>query len=285
MVSDRKITVQDALMTGTQKLRTAGLEQPRFEAEVLLAAVMHQERLYFLMHPEDPLSLEQLRVFADAVKRRAAREPSAMITGHREFMGLDFNVNAHVLIPRPDTENIVEAALARVSRKSHSEVLDLCCGSGAIGIALKNTCPDIQLWLSDISKKALAVAESNAQKHRVAAHLILGDLFEGLPQSQRFDMIVTNPPYIPTGDIADLSPDVKDYEPRMALDGGKDGYDFYKRLFASVDDRLKEQGHLILECGWNQADTLIEMARSRSFSHIERIYDLAGFARGLVCSK
>ena len=96
-------------------------------------------------------------------------------------------------------------------------------------------------------------------------------------------MVVTNPPYIPTDEIADLSPDIKNYEPRVALDGGEDGYDFYKRLFASVHDHLKKQGYLVLECGWNQADTLINMARS--FSHIERIYDLAGFARGLVCGK
>jgi release factor glutamine methyltransferase len=283
MASERRVTIQDALTAGAQKLRSAGLEQPRFEAEVLLAAAMCQERLYFLMHPEILLSPEQIRAFADAIKRRAAHEPSAMITGHREFMGLDFDVNAHVLIPRPDTENIVETALAWISKRSRPEVLDLCCGSGAIGIALKHYCPDMQLWLSDISKEALAVAKSNAQKHHVAAQLILGDLFEGLPQRQRFDMIVTNPPYIPTDEIADLSPDVRDYEPRAALDGGEDGYDFYRRLFASVNDRLKEQGHLILECGWNQADTLIDMARP--FSRIERIYDLAGFVRGLVCSK
>lgn len=285
MASEQKITIQDALSAGAQKLQSTGLEQSRFEAEVLLAAVMHQERLYFLMHPEMPLSLDQIRAFDNAIKRRAAHEPSAMITGHREFMGLDFDVNAHVLIPRPDTENIVETALAWISKRSRPKVLDLCCGSGAIGIALKHYCPNIQLWLSDISKEALAVAKSNTQKHHVEAQLILGDLFEGLPQRQRFDMIVTNPPYIPTDEIADLSPDVKDYEPRAALDGGEDGYDFYKRLFASVHDHLKEQGYLILECGWNQADTLIDMVRSRSFSHIERIHDLAGFARGLVCGK
>lgn len=283
MAPEQKITIQDALTAGAQKLRSAGLEQSRFEAEVLLAAVMHQERLYFLMHPEIPLSSEQIRAFANAIKRRSAHEPSAMITGHREFMDLDFDVNAHVLIPRPDTENIVETALAWISKRSRPEVLDLCCGSGAIGIALKNCCPNIQLWLSDISKEALAVAKSNAQKHHVEAQLILGDLFEGLLPGQRFDMVVTNPPYIPTDEIADLSPDIKDYEPRVALDGGEDGYDFYKRLFASVHDHLKKQGYLVLECGWNQADTLIDMARS--FSHIERIYDLAGFARGLVCGK
>lgn len=277
-------TIEEALRASALKFRAAGFETPRLEAEVLLAAVLKHDRLYFLMHGDDGLTERQESQFEALVTRRLNHEPAAQLTGHREFMGLDFLVTRDVLIPRPETENVVEAALdALDTLDTGARVLDLCCGSGAIGLSLLHERPDIRLTLSDISQKALSVAQENAKRLGLTADFVLSDGFEKIDDD--FEMIVTNPPYIPTAEIETLASDVKDYEPRLALDGGKDGLDFYKRLFKTAPDYLKRDGYLILECGYDQVLALKKLSADSALKCTQVICDLAEHDRGMVLKR
>ena len=236
------MTIDIALMQGAAKLQRVGLDAPRFEAEVLLSHLLNCNRAMLYAHNKDALTERQLQQFETGIDRRAHHEPMAYITGHREFMDLDLIVTKDVLIPRPDTEVVVEAGLAWL--KDHPQaikVLDLCTGSGAIGLSIKNEMPHLDVTLTDLSEKALAVAKQNAEKFSLDVDLQQGDLYEAIG-TQQYDMIISNPPYIPPKVIATLEQDVKDYEPVMALDGGETGFDFYDRIIAGANDHLYPRG-------------------------------------------
>ena len=210
--------------------------------------------------------------------------PVSYITGHREFMGLDFLVNEHTLIPRPDTEILVETAagyLASLAETTPLRVLDLCSGSGAIGLSLATRFPQVQLVLADISPRAMAVARMNAQNLRVEdrTRFLVGDLFDAVAGVRDFHLIVSNPPYIPSKDIRTLPRDVREYEPRQALDGGETGLEFYDAIADKARQYILPQGQLIFEIGADQGEGVTALLRSYHWHDPLVLHDLAGKPR------
>lgn len=276
-------TFQSVLHWGTHFLKQHGISNPRFEAELLLSNILDIDRIQLLVQSEHTVTESQKLKFIQFIKQRSGHQPYAQIVGHKEFMGLDFMITPDVLIPRPDTENIVEETLAvmhgMLEKSIH--VLDLCCGSGAIGIAIAKYEERAVVTGSDLSETALNLAKRNAKKIGVQVDFLQGNLFQNI--SDRFDIIVSNPPYIPTQKIAELSEDVKNYEPKLALDGGNSGLDFYQKIFQQAYKYLNHESYLICECGWNQAQDIADIAEDNSFNVQRIIKDLANLDRGLVC--
>ncbi len=237
-------------------LAVKGVENARLEAEWLLCDATGLDRVGLYLNFEKPLNDAELSSFRAMVARRGRREPLQHILGTQEFCGLEFEVTPDVLIPRHDTETLVHEAL---SRKSDARaLLDIGTGSGCIAIALARQLPAAAVTATDISESALAVARRNAERHGVAIEFLKGSLF--IPVTgRRFDLIVSNPPYIPTKDIAGLEPEVRDYDPHSALDGGGDGLDIYRRLVPEASGYLKPGGCLLMEVGIGQADDIIRL--------------------------
>ena len=268
------------------RLRAAGIESADYETGVLMESFLHISREEYLLEPGKEIEEEAAdRLFA-AAGLRAGRLPLQQITGEAPFMGYSFYVNEHVLIPRMDTECLVEEAVRdiRETLKSKPEaepdsvrVLDLCTGSGCIGISVKLLCPKVRVFLSDLSDQALEVARRNAERLGASVEILQGDLFE--PVEGRFDYILSNPPYIPSGDIKELMPEVRDHEPLMALDGSEDGLAFYRRIIDACPRYLKTGGSLIFEIGAWQGQDVEKLLQNAGFSNIRTLQDLAGLDR------
>ena len=267
------------------------MDSPRLDAEVLLAHVLNQpERIYLYVHFDQPLEQSELAAYRECIKRRVNYEPVAYITGHRDFMGLDFKVTRDTLIPRPDTEILVEAVLQRLPAAGENSMLaDIGTGTGAICLSLLNYLPKLKAVAVDISSGALAVAQENSVSLGLSQRVefLQGDLLAPLKaKGELLNAIVSNPPYIPKADIAALASDVKAYEPMGALDGGEDGLDFYRRLLAESGDLLKDGGFLAMEVGIHQAHQLEAMANNMSqWGKCEILRDLAGIERVVILWK
>jgi release factor glutamine methyltransferase len=243
-------------------LERAGVEGARLDAEVLLAAILGGRREDLYVQDSRGLTAEEERLFKEALARRTVREPVAYIVGKREFWSLDFAVSPAVLIPRPETELLVELALSGLNSMSGPPradfvgpglyALDLGTGSGAVAISLARERADLTLWATDLSEPALDTARANARRHAVEPKIRFsqGDLFEPVADKKDFfDVIVSNPPYIARSALARLPSDVRDWEPRMAVDGGIDGLDFYRRIVAEAASYLRAEGFLLVEVG------------------------------------
>jgi release factor glutamine methyltransferase len=270
--------VLKTLQWTTGYFREKGIEGGRLDAELLLAHVLGLDRVGLYLQFDRPLNTTELTEFRGLVGRRARREPLQYILGKVEFWSLSLHVSPAVLIPRPDTELLVAEALKRAPEAA--AVLDVGTGSGAIAIALAHERPDLTVTALDLSSEALAVAEGNARQLGVAARMAFhqGDLgeFDGGP----FDLIVANPPYIPAADLADLMPEVRDFEPLQALDGGADGLACYRRLLPMVERVLTSGGWLLLEIGIDQAPFVQAMLRdSHLFADPFTARDLSGIER------
>lgn len=231
-------------------LAAKGVENSRLEAEWLLCAATGLDRVGLYLQFDKPLNDNELSSYRDMVARRARREPLQHILGTQEFYGLDFEVSADVLIPRHDTEVLIEQALALVPNAG--SILDIGTGSGCIAVSLAVQFPNAIVTATDISVTALDVARRNIEKHNIVVETLLGSLFEPL-KNRSFDLIVSNPPYIPTAVIAELAPEVRDFDPYGALDGGKDGLDIYRLLIPEAYSYLNTAGWLLLEVGSGQA--------------------------------
>ncbi len=262
-----------------------GAEMPRLDAEVLLAFLLGQKRIYLYVHFDQPLTADELAKYKEMVKRRTAGEPVAYICGEKEFMGLAFKVTPAVLVPQPDTETLVEAAMDRLKGKDAPRVADVCTGSGAIALALAHYLLEASLAATDISAEAIEIAKRNAENLSLSerAEFFEGDLLAPLA-GKTFDAIVSNPPYIPSGEIAGLPREVR-AEPRLALDGGADGLDFYRRLVGESAALLNDGGFLAVECGDTQAGAIVEMAETGGFGKTEIVRDLADKERVVVLWK
>ena len=284
-------TVARILKWTEEYFQKAKLDSPRLDAEVLLAHVLHQkERIYLYVHFDQPLEQHELSAYRECIKRRVQHEPVAYITGHRDFMGLDFKVTRDTLIPRPDTEILVEAVLQRLPAAGESCLLaDIGTGTGAICLSLLNYLPHLQAVAVDISDKALAVARENSMALGLNERIkfLQGDLLAPLQkEGLLLKAIVSNPPYIPRQDIAALSQDVKGYEPMGALDGGEDGLDFYRRLLNGSADLLADDGFLAMEVGIHQARQLEALASGmKQWGKCEILRDLAGIERVVILWK
>jgi release factor glutamine methyltransferase len=239
-------TLKAALDWIADDLRRRDIPSPRLEAELLLSAILRTDRLYLYTHFDRPLDEAERGALKSAVSRRRAGESAAVIIGKKEFWSLDFEVTRDVLVPRPDTETLIEAAVARVA--APSRMLDLCCGSGCIAVALATEFPDAAVDAADLSGAALAVAARNVARHNLTHRVSLheGDLFDALPAGRTYDLIATNPPYVIDAEIETLQGEVR-AEPRMALDGGPDGLAIIRRILSSAGAFLRPGGWLMME--------------------------------------
>lgn len=246
-------------------LADKGVENARLEAEWMLAAVTNHDRVGLYVNFDQPLTDVELVAYRGMVARRAKREPLQHILGTQEFCGLDFEVSSACLIPRHDTEVLVNEAV-RLAPESRS-ILDIGVGSGCIAIALAKALPNATVNGVERSPETLELAQRNADRHGARITLFEGSLFEPF-RDERFDLIVSNPPYIPTADLEALQPEVRDYEPRGALDGGTDGLDYYRLIVPAAPQHLNPGGWLMVELGIGQAPAVIELFESAGFSQI-----------------
>lgn len=278
----RTWTIRDVLAWTTGYFQEKGIPSPRLDAEVLLAHALAADRLYLYVNLDRPLSPEERQKLRECVARRAAREPVALITGVKEFWSIPFKVAPGILIPRPDTEILVEAVLDEIKDVASPQVLEIGTGSGAIAVSVAKDKPQARVLAVDINPIALQTAESNAEAAGVSqsVELAASDLFQGLAPDRRFHVICSNPPYVPTGEIARLEPEIRQYEPLQALDGGDDGLDVIRQIAAGAKNHLLPGGALILEFGDGQANAVKEiLSREGGLGEIQITEDLAGIPR------
>ena len=281
------MTVLEAIQKSTEFLAKKGVESPRLQTELLLAHQLKMPRMKLYLNFDRVLTAPETDGLRELIKRRAAREPLQHITGSTNFCGHEITVNRHALVPRPETELLAELGWKflnefKTQNSEFKTALDFGTGTGCIAIALATKCPAAKITALDISAEALALAKQNAVQNKVAERVefLIGDGFAALTEKSQFDLLISNPPYIASAEIATLEPEVKDFDPRGALDGGADGLDFYRRLAAEAKPFLKPDGKIMVEFGDGQADDLkkifaaekwIVEAVQEDYSHRARI--------------
>lgn len=282
-------------MQGAHKLRQAGVAEARREAGSLVAHVLARDRSFILSHADDVINQEQAEQLRACLERRAQREPLQYITGHQEFFGLDFEVNSNVLIPRPETELLVETALKLLAERDEAPfICDVGTGSGCIVITLLHELREVagaRAVAIDVSLAALLVAKRNAARHSVAEHIdfVISDCFAALdPLDKRrsfFDLIVSNPPYVEEHTLAGLQKEVRDFEPRVALAGGEDGLAVIRRLLVEARSFLKTGGHFLCEIGFDQSGAVEQLIDRNVWKLLDVYKDLQGIPRTVALGK
>lgn len=278
----RDWTVRDVVAWMTDDLRKRGVEGARLDAELIVAQALHIDRVKVIISGERLLEPTELEAIRALFRRRRGAEPVAYLRGYREFYGRTFRVDRRVLVPRPDTEILVQVALERL--RGHDlggRVLDLCTGSGCVAITLKLERPTLTVDATDLSEGALAVARDNAQRLGAVwnVRFVAGDLFEPVAGAPGYDLIVANPPYIATAEIATLQPDIRDHEPHLALDGGADGLAIVRRIVDEAPRFLRAGGALAMEIGAGQAPAVEELFRARGLTDVKSTRDYGGHDR------
>ena len=277
------MTVNEVIQRGTQFLQRHGVDSPRLQSELLLAHVLRLPRLQLYLNHERPVAEPELGAVRALVQRRAKREPLQHLLGSTSFCGLEVSVSPAALIPRPETETLVERAVAALQRLGQGEpaVLDFGTGTGCVALALAAQCPAARVHALDISVTALTLARANAERHGLATrvHFHQGDAFRALPTGLRFNLLVSNPPYIPTAEIATLQPEVRDFDPHAALDGGADGLDFYRLLAVESPAWLQAGGGLFAEFGDGQAEAVARLFTDAGWTRVAAHCDLDGRQR------
>lgn len=281
-LSSKQREIGDALKFGINFLKRKGIAEPRINAETFLAYLIGKERFTLYLNERKPLKPWQWNAYKHLLERRGESVPLQYLLGSVNFFGFDFVVNKEVLIPRPETEILVEAALIKLKNKGRVKILDLGTGCGNIALALAKL-TGAEIYAIDISKNALAVAKRNCQRLRITGkrvHFLQGDCFEPLKNRKiTFRLICSSPPYIPRGQLAVLSEEIK-FEPKIALDGGEDGLDFFRRIIKGGPRFLARGGYLILEIGTNQARTIRNLVENNKSLSLERIVpDYQGIER------
>ncbi len=272
-------------MTVRDAIAEAAAVIARRDAETLLSHVLRQERAWLLGHPEASVGEAERLEFRALVARRAGREPLQYLTGVQEFLGLPLRVTRDTLIPRPETEHLVEAVLAWVSSRAWEgavRIVDVGTGSGAIAVALAKQLPTAEVWAGDVSGAALAVARGNAEALGVKVRLVESDLLAGLG-GQAWDVVVSNPPYVPSGDAAEMQAEVRDFEPHGALFAGEDGMAVYRRLVPQAWDALRPGGLLAMEFGFGQRALMAELLAG--WESVRFVEDYAGIPRVMVAER
>lgn len=278
MAENREKSLKELLDSGMLYLAGKGVEDAATDAWLLLEEVFQISRSWYFAHSDTVVSGEQSRKYEALIARRGQRIPLQHLIGKAWFYGLPFTVNEHVLIPRQDTEILVEQALKRV--RPGMRILDMCTGSGCILLSVLANCEGVSGLGVDLSEQALEVAKKNASDLKIEAEFCRSDLFEQVEGT--FDLILSNPPYIRTDVIPTLMPEVRDHEPRMALDGKEDGLYFYRRILERTGDFLKPGGWLCFEIGYDQGEDLRRMMEMYGLEQIEIVRDLAGLDRTAV---
>lgn len=280
------MTVRDVLRRATDELGPAGVDTPRLDAQLLLAWVLKCRREDLAREPERPLTDRETLIVTKAVALRAARRPLPYITGEQWFYGRSFKINRAVLIPRPETELLVTTALGHLHSVPAPRLGDIGTGSGVLAVTLACERPEARVWATDLSADALTLARKNVVRHGIVDRVTLlqGDLLAALPPDIRVDVIVSNPPYVREDEMPGLQPEVRDYEPTLALSGapgavGADGTGLHRRLLRDAPAHLAPGGRLLLEVGQGQAETVADHARSRGWASVTVLNDDAGIGR------
>lgn len=268
------MTLAQLLAWGRDELKASGIGEWKLDAWYLLEHAAGCSRNDYFLHPDREVSAEQAQSYRYLIAGRSGHIPLQQLTGNQEFMGMDFFVNEHVLIPRQDTEILVETALAYMKAGLH--ILDMCTGSGCILLSLLKLCPGMTGTGVDLSGEALKVAEKNCRDLGIRAELLRSDLFSCVKGT--FDRIVSNPPYIPSAVVDTLMEEVRDHEPRMALDGTEDGLHFYRKIIEQSPAYLKPDGMLFFEIGYDQAEA-VSVLMEKDFTQVSVVKDLAGLDR------
>jgi len=274
--------IQDLIQSGASILKDIGIESFVLDCQLLLAHALGADKQYIILNPNEDVCSEDYAKFQKLIERRANREPLQYIIQKCEFFGMDFYVDENVLVPRPDTEILVEASIKYINENNVKTVLDICSGSGAIGISIARYCPHVKVTALDISRKALDIARINSKRNNVCIDYIESDMFKNVKKT--FDIIVSNPPYISQIEMDELPKNVADYEPHMALYGGKDGLSFYK-ILAESGNYLNSYGKIFIEIGANQKNDIIDIFKKENFILHSALKDLAGLDRTLIFGK
>jgi release factor glutamine methyltransferase len=280
-------SIHDLLAEGTRALTAAGISEPRVDGALLLAHVIERDRTFIIAHPEHPIAADQLEEFREFIARRAAGEPLQYITGHQEFFGLDFQVTPDVLIPRPETEIIVEAALEFGKADPRLLIADIGTGSGCLIVSLLHKLPHARGIGTDISFGALRVARENARNHRVLdrLELIQADSFSALASQSGFSLIVSNPPYVRMTELDNLPREVRDHEPLNALVSGSDGLSQIRVYLREAAGVLRPCGHFVFEIGFGQREAVEELIDAAVWDLLEIRNDLQNIPRTFVLQK
>lgn len=282
-MKQKTLTLKQLYKVGTVKLAEEGIEEFSLDAWYLLEYVTGVSKAMYFAEPERAVSEENADRYIDCIRQRAAHIPLQHITGEQEFMGYPFCVNEHVLIPRQDTEILVEEAIQIMRPKM--KILDMCTGSGCIVLSILKMCKekyymtDLQGIGADVSEEALKVARENSRRLEVPVTWIQSDLFAKIPEEDKYDVIVSNPPYIETAVIDTLQEEVRLHDPYIALDGKEDGLYFYRRIISEASKYLKPQGKLMFEIGCDQAEAVEELMKNAGYEQITVKKDLAGLDR------
>lgn len=272
------LTIKENLTYAVKLLKDNQIEESVLKAKLLLSYVLKKPKEYLIINEKKELLIEEQKKFEDLLLKLSNNIPLQYLTNKQEFYGIEFFVNENVLIPQPDTEILVEEVI-EISRKENlKEILDLCTGSGAIAVVLSENLKSATITASDISEKALEIAKINDKKHKVIFKQ--SDMFENL-HNQKFDIIVSNPPYIKTDIIRDLNKEVQ-HEPKLALDGGQDGLNFYRIIINEASEYLNENGYLCLEIGDDQKTEIIKMLKDKNYKNIYSKKDFAGNDRVVI---
>jgi release factor glutamine methyltransferase len=273
-------TVKSLLGWAREWLQGKGVENPRLDAELLLASALGCDRVRLYIDAEKPLGPDELSRFKPLIQRRGNREPVAYILGSKEFYGRSFEVEPGVFIPRPETELLVQLALSAMPRGQQVRALDLCAGSGAVGVSMAAERPEAQVDLVELSPQAAQVAGRNAQKHAPGrARVLQGDLYAALPDGERYNVVVANPPYVPAGDGRELAPEILQHEPHLALFGGDDGLEVVRMVIAGVAARLAPGGLFATEIDSAQGERVAALCSAAGLTAVRVEKDLAGLDR------
>ena len=276
------MTIHDVLKLNITKLKEHNIEEPILKAKILLAFVLCKTKEYLLINQNEEINKDIIKIYETNIEKIINGFPIQYITNKKEFMGLDFFVNESVLIPRNDTEILVEESLNIIKKHNMHEILDLCTGSGAIAVSIAKNIENAKIIATDISEEALKIAEKNAMQNEVSKRILFkkSDMFNDI--DCLFDLVISNPPYIEEKTIKKLSNEVQK-EPQIALNGGKDGLKFYRIIANNAKKVLRKNGYLLLEIGYNQKNAVIKLLDNSKYKNIYSKKDLEGNDRIIVC--
>ncbi|MDC0857377.1 peptide chain release factor N(5)-glutamine methyltransferase [Rickettsiales bacterium] len=280
-------TIKNIILKASKELKANRIDTFAIDSQILLGHAINKDRSFVICNPEFAVNPEQMIIFENLIKRRLAYEPVSLILGQREFYSRDFIISKDVLDPRPDTELLIDTLKNTYDKFEEFSFLDIGTGSGNITCTILAEFTKSYGFCIDISKKALKIAQKNIVLHKLEnrVEILQSNIFENISKTHVFDLIISNPPYIPSKNIELLANDVKDFDPKLALDGGKNGLEFYEKISKSAKKHLKRGGFLLFEIGFDQKDAVLQILQESEFKNIQSFKDLANNDRAIIAQK